>query len=92
MLSLFLINIFEKFFKKCLYDFLAKNQYGFQSGKLIFDVLVKADNYIGDNLDKNDKVMGIFLDLKKVFDSVNHSYLIKNLEYAGVRGKARNLF
>jgi retron-type reverse transcriptase len=60
-------------------NFFPKNQYGFQSGKSTLDALVQADKYIRENLDKNNKVMGIFLDLKKTFDSVNHSILIKML-------------
>jgi retron-type reverse transcriptase len=96
--SLSISKIFEKCLKKRLYNFLIKNnffpknQYDFQSGKSTHDALVQADKYIRENLDNNNKVMGIFLDLKKAFDSVNHSILINKLEYAGVRGKALDLF
>jgi len=36
--------------------------------------------------------MGIFIDLKKAFNSVNYNIIINKLEYAGVRGKTLNLF
>jgi len=31
------------------------------------------------------KVVGVFLDLKKEFDSVDHDILVKKLEYCGLR-------
>jgi len=80
-----------------LYDFLIKNnffskdQFGFQSGKSTIDTLVQADDTFIRSIDGDKKVMGIFLDLKKAFDSVNH-ILIKKLEYAGVRGNVLSLF
>jgi len=43
-------------------------------------------------LDPNDKIIGIFLDIKKAFDTVNHSLLLKILENARIRGLAKNLF
>ena len=37
-------------------------------------------------------VMGIFLDLQKVFDTVNHSILIKKLFHYGIRGSSLSWF
>ena len=35
--------------------------------------------------------MGVFNDLKKAFDTVNHSVLIENRNHYGIRGVAENL-
>ena len=41
---------------------------------------------IHKNLDNNDFVCGVFIDLEKAFDTVNHEILIKKLDFYGIRG------
>jgi len=47
--------------------------------------------YLHEHLDKNNKLIGIFLDIKKAFDWVNHQLLLRKLNYAGIRDIAYNL-
>ena len=42
-------------------------------------------------LDSGDFVAGIFIDLEKAFDTVNHQILCNKLNYYGFRGKINDL-
>ena len=42
-------------------------------------------------LDNGDFGVGIFIDLEKAFDTVNHQILCNKLNYYGFRGKFNNL-
>jgi len=55
------------------------------------DALFEVDSFIRKNIDKNYKVLGIFLDVHKAFDCVNHDILLEKLDRAGIRGVANNL-
>jgi hypothetical protein len=41
---------------------------------------------IKQEIDNNKITIGIFLDLLKAFDTVNHQILLKKLEHYGIRG------
>ena len=43
-------------------------------------------------LDNEKYACGIFIDLQKAFDTVNHSILINTLNYYGIRGVVNNWF
>jgi hypothetical protein len=55
------------------------------------DAIFKLTHKVLNALKNGTKVCGIFCDLEKAFDSVNHSLLIKKLQYYGIKGKSKSL-
>lgn len=97
-----LLNILNKIIEQLLHnrlysflnhnDFFYKFQYGFRSKSSTGTATVELVDKILNALDKGEVVTGIFLDLAKAFDTVDHKILVKKLEIAGIRGTALNLF
>lgn len=86
-------KVIEKLINKRLKSYLEKNnilaanQYGFRTNKSTEDAIRLVTSYIVDHIDNNKKVLGIFLDMKKAFDTVSVPVLIKRLEMIGIRGE-----
>ena len=54
--------------------------------------LIEITDQIRFSMDNNQITCGIFVDLSKAFDTVNHEILLGKLENLGIRGKALELF
>ncbi|CAL4237601.1 unnamed protein product, partial [Meganyctiphanes norvegica] len=88
-------KMFEKIISKRIYNFLEKYnllyefQYGFCQGHSTSHALVEIK--IKFAMDNNEMTCGIFLDLSKAFDTVNHEILIYKLDHYGIRGPTLKL-
>ena len=54
--------------------------------------LIQITGKIRETIDDKRYGCGIFIDLRKAFDTVNHEILLRKLEHYGVRGKAQIWF
>lgn len=57
-----------------------------QNNILFRSQFVNIVNTVQSNMDKNLYTCGIFIDLEKAFDTVNHSVLLSKLHHYGIRG------
>ena len=63
-------------------------QFGFRKSHAIITLVER----ISKALDMGKYVVGVFLDLKKAFDTVDHTILLRKLEQYGIRGKTLRWF
>ena len=91
-------KIIEKLMHTRLYLFLEQHkaifisQFGFQKNKSTMHSLIEIVEKIKFCIEEKKYGCGIFIDLKKAFDTVNHNILLKTLEHYGVRGTSLNRF
>ena len=71
---------------------LFKNQYGFREQMGTEDAIFYLTNTVTTSLNKSNKVIATFLDLKKAFDTVSHEKILYTLEKIGIRGVCYQIF
>ena len=97
LLSVF-SKIIEKLMHSRLYSFLEahnviyNSQFGFQKNKSTQHSPIEIVEKIRTCMENKNYGCGIFIDLKKAFDTVNHNILLQKLEQYGIRGTSLDWF
>ena len=92
-----LSKIFEKIIYTRLYNYfvsqgiLYDKQFGFRKNHSTTHALNYSVSQIQEGIKNNEHVLGIFIDLSKAFDTIDHSILLKKLEHYGIRGHTLSL-
>ena len=90
-------KLLERVIEGRLRKFLQQNnvffeyQFGFRTGYSTSHALLEITNSIRSYLDIGENVLGLYLDLKKAIDTVNHSILKRKLLNYGIRGACFDL-
>ena len=91
-------KIIEKLIHNRLTMFLNKNnvlyerQFGFRPNHSTTHALLEITEKIKQACNSEKYACGVFLDLQKAFDTVNHDILLKKLNHYGIRRIANNWF
>ena len=89
-----LLSVFSKIMEKLmatrlnnyleLHDIIYPNQFGFRAGYSTSHSLISITETIKKTLDNKKYGCGVFIDLKKAFDTVNHDILLMKLQNYGI--------
>ena len=91
-------KLLEKLMYSRLYSFLNSYnclnelQFGFRSNHSTTHALISITKRIQEALDTGNFACGIFIDLQKAFDTVDHNILLNKLNYYGIRGSPNSWF
>lgn len=91
-------KIFEKALFLQLYSFhnendlLLRSQYGFRRNHSTEFATIELIERILFEISKKEKPVGIFLDLSKAFDTLDHDILLSKLQHYGIRNETHQMF
>jgi hypothetical protein len=74
------------------FNILSPSQFGFQKNVSIDDAVFTLLDEVLIALNKKSKIKGIFCDIEKAFDCVNHDILLQKLEIYGITGVTKVLY
>jgi Reverse transcriptase (RNA-dependent DNA polymerase) len=91
-------KIFERLVYNRLYKYIDKHcilspkQYGFRAGHSTNMALLDFYDRVSSSIEDKLFTIGVFIDLKKAFDTIDHQILLKKLYHYGIRGVAYDWF
>ena len=97
-----LLSVFNRIFERVMYSrlicfidkhkILSPAQYGFRKNHSTQHAIIDIVDKICKNMESKKFTCGIFIDLKKAFDTVDHSILLSKLNHYGIRGLIHDWF
>ena len=97
-----LLPVFSKVFEKIVCELLTEHlednnllfnyQFGFRKNRNTTYAILDCVNRIIESIDNGNFSIGIFLDLSKAFDSIDHDLLLRKLPYYGINNGTKAWF
>ena len=92
------LKILERLmFNRCM-DYIDKKpilnekEFGFRTNHITYMVIIELIDKLVSAVERNENTLGIFLDLSKAFDTIDHDILLYKLEYCGFKGVVLDWF
>ena len=74
----------NNFIEKC--SLLNENQYGFRHNRSTSDAILQLVENLTSAIDNKKITVGLYIDLKKAFNTIDHDILLKKMDHYGFRG------
>ena len=97
-----ILPVFSKVLERIMYNrvynhlhckgLLYEKQFGFQRNNSTEHAILQLTRDITSSFEKGENTLGVFIDLSKAFDTVDHQILLKKLQYYGIDGTALEWF
>ena len=95
-----LLSVFSKIMEKTMYNriysYLTKYsilyayQFGFQENRSTYMAIICMLEKLVNALENGEFGIGVFIDFRKAFDTVDHGIILEKLYYYGIRGSAHD--
>ena len=79
-------NRFLTFFEK--HNILNNSQFGFRKNRSTSMAITTLSDAFHESIEKNEYLLGLFIDLSRAFDTISHEILLDKLNFYGIRGIA----